>query len=304
MTFKQLNFVQSGAAFSSTAAVADFWSLLKPKVMSLVVFTGFAGLFVAPGAGALHPFLGFIAILCIAVGAGAAGAINMWFDRDIDGIMRRTCARPIPQGRLAPEEALAFGIILSVASVMLMGLALNWLAAALLAAANLFYVFVYTIWLKRITPQNIVIGGAAGAFPPVIGWAAVTADITLFPALLFLIIFLWTPPHFWALSLFANEDYRRAGIPMMTVVKGERHTKLQMLAYTITLLPVTLAPYAMGYTGFIYGFAAAILSGFFVFTAIRVLRSNDLSAARQMFGYSVFYLFALFCALMLDASWL
>jgi protoheme IX farnesyltransferase len=175
--------------------------LLKPKVMSLVVFTGFAGMWVAPGFHQLHPFLAFIAMLCLAVGAGAAGAINMWFDRDIDAVMHRTRFRPLPMGRVRPEEALSFGIILSLASVVMMGLALNWLAAALLAAANLFYVFIYTIWLKRLTPQNIVIGGAAGAFPPMIGWAAVTGDITMYPVILFLIIFFWTPPHFWALSL-------------------------------------------------------------------------------------------------------
>lgn len=288
--------------YQTDKPVSDFWALLKPKVMSLVVFTGFAGLWVAPGFSALHPFLAFVAIFCVALGAGAAGAINMWFDRDIDAVMHRTSDRPLPQGRIPPAEALSFGIILSVASVMLMGLALNWVAAALLAAANLFYVFVYTIWLKRLTTQNIVIGGAAGAFPPVIGWAAVTGDVTLYPLILFLMIFLWTPPHFWALSLFANEDYRRAGIPMMTVVKGALHTKWQMLAYTLILWPLTLAPYILGYAGPIYGASAFLLSGFFVFTACRVLWSDDLKAARQMFGYSVFYLFALFAALILDGT--
>lgn len=278
--------------------VSDYFLLLKPKVMSLVVFTGFAGLWVAPGLKDLHPFLAVIAMLCLAVGAGAAGAINMWFDRDIDAIMNRTKNRPLPLGRVKPEEALAFGIILSLASVVTMGLALNWLAAGLLAAANLFYVFVYTIWLKRTTPQNIVIGGAAGAFPPMIGWAAVTGDITLYPIILFLMIFFWTPPHFWALSLFANEDYRRAGIPMMSVVAGERSTKIQMLAYTLILLPLTVSPYFFGFASLSYALAAGILSGFFVFTAIRVLKSESLKPARMMFGYSVFYLFALFLAVM------
>ena len=234
----------SGTSFSmADDSISDYFLLLKPKVMSLVVFTGFAGMWIAPGLNQLHPFLAFIAILCLAVGAGAAGAINMWYDRDIDAVMKRTKDRPLPMGRVRPEEALSYGVILSVASVVTMGLALNWLAAALLAGANLFYVFVYTIWLKRLTPQNIVIGGAAGAFPPMIGWAAVTGDITLYPVILFLIIFFWTPPHFWALSLFANEDYKRANIPMMTVVAGERKTKIQMLVYTLILLPLTLSPY-------------------------------------------------------------
>ncbi|MBP7721117.1 MAG: heme o synthase [Alphaproteobacteria bacterium] len=283
---------------ASDDRISDYFLLLKPKVMSLVVFTGFAGMWIAPGFHQLHPFLAFIAMLCLAVGAGAAGAINMWFDRDIDAVMHRTRFRPLPMGRVRPEEALSFGIILSLASVVMMGLALNWLAAALLAAANLFYVFIYTIWLKRLTPQNIVIGGAAGAFPPMIGWAAVTGDITMYPVILFLIIFFWTPPHFWALSLFANEDYKRADIPMMTVVAGERRTKIQMLAYTLILLPVTLSPYFLGFENFNYLIAASVLSGFFVFTAIRVLSSTSLKNAKLMFGYSVFYLFALFLAVM------
>jgi protoheme IX farnesyltransferase len=283
---------------ASDDRISDYFLLLKPKVMSLVVFTGFAGMWIAPGFHQLHPFLAFIAMLCLAVGAGAAGAINMWFDRDIDAVMHRTRFRPLPMGRVRPEEALSFGIILSLASVVMMGLALNWLAAALLAAANLFYVFIYTIWLKRLTPQNIVIGGAAGAFPPMIGWAAVTGDITMYPVILFLIIFFWTPPHFWALSLFANEDYKRADIPMMTVVAGERRTKIQMLAYTLILLPVTLSPYFLGFENFNYMVAASALSGFFIFTAIRVLSSASLKNAKLMFGYSVFYLFALFLAVM------
>ncbi|MGQ0526831.1 MAG: heme o synthase [Alphaproteobacteria bacterium] len=280
-------------------SIADYIALLKPRVMSLVVFTGFAGMWVAPGFDTLHPFLSLVAMLCLAVNAGAAGAINMWYDRDIDAIMRRTQNRPLPSGRVLPEEALTFGILLSLASVMIMGLALNWLAAGLLAFANLFYVFVYTIWLKRRTPQNIVIGGAAGAFPPMIGWAAVTGDITLYPALLFMIIFLWTPPHFWALSLFANEDYKRAGIPMMSVVKGARATKIQMLVYTLLLLPVSFAPAFMGFTNTAYTFIAALLSGIFIVSALRVLRYDDLRHARLMFGYSVFYLFALFLTVMM-----
>jgi protoheme IX farnesyltransferase len=246
--------------------------------------------------------LGFIAMLCLAVNAGAAGAINMWYDRDIDAVMKRTQGRPIPMGRVAESEALAFGLTLSILSVMVMGLALNWVAAAILAFANFFYVAVYTMWLKRRTPQNIVIGGAAGAFPPMIGWAAVTGDITLGPLVLFLIIFFWTPPHFWALSLYANSDYKRARIPMMAAVHGELATKRQMLAYTLILFPLTLAPSFLGMTGVAYAAIAAVLSGFFVVAALRVLLSEDLRMARVMFGYSVFYLFALFLAMMIDAA--
>ena len=280
--------------------VSDYITLLKPKVMSLVVFTAFAGYWIAPGRELLHPLLASIAILCIAINAGAAGAINMWIDRDIDAIMNRTKNRPIPAGRMQPAEALSFGIILSILSTMVMGLALNWTAAGLLAGANLFYVFIYTLWLKRSTPQNIVIGGAAGAFPPMIGWAAVTGDTSLMPILLFTIIFLWTPPHFWALSLFANEDYKRASIPMMTVTAGAHKTKIQMLAYTLILFPVTITPTLLGLATPLYGLIAAALSGFFILTAIQTLRHEDLKYARKMFGYSVFYLFALFLALMIS----
>ncbi|CAN0570178.1 unnamed protein product, partial [Laminaria digitata] len=230
--------------------VSDFIALLKPRVMSLVVFSGAVGLFVAPGA--LHPLLAIVAILCIAVGSGAAGAINMWYERDIDALMSRTANRPIPAGRVAAGDALGFAVILAVFSVGLMGLATNWVAAGLLAAAILFYVFVYTIWLKRRTPQNIVIGGAAGAFPPMIGWAAVTGDVSLVSAALFAIIFLWTPPHFWALALYRSGDYARAGVPMMPVVAGRSSTKRQMLAYTILLVPVSLTPYFLGGAGLVY----------------------------------------------------
>ncbi len=282
--------------------VSDYFALLKPRVMSLVVFTGFGGLWLAPGAETLNPVLAFIAMLCLAVNAGAAGAINMWYDRDIDAVMKRTQARPIPMGRVAESEALAFGLTLSILSVMIMGLALNWVAAAILAFANFFYVAVYTMWLKRRTPQNIVIGGAAGAFPPMIGWAAVTGDVGIEALVLFLIIFFWTPPHFWALSLYANSDYKRARIPMMAAVYGERATKRQMLAYTLILFPLTLAPSFLGMTGALYAAIAAVLSGFFVVAAVRVLFSEDLRMARVMFGYSVFYLFALFLAMMIDAA--
>lgn len=288
------------AQMGRDATIGDYFALLKPKVMSLVVFTGFVGMWIAPGLATLHPFLAAVGILCLALNAGAAGAINMWYDRDIDSIMKRTMNRPLPAGSVAPDDALAFGLILSFLSVMVMGLALNWMAAGLLAFANIFYVLIYTMWLKRSTPQNIVIGGAAGAFPPMIGWAMVTGDVTLMPVLMFMIIFFWTPPHFWALSLFANEDYKRADIPMMSVVAGDKSTKKQMLAYTLVLFPITLAPAFLGYAGLVYGIAAFLLSGFFIVTAIQVLRSNDLKHARLMFGYSVFYLFALFTALMVS----
>lgn len=278
----------------------DFWALLKPRVMSLVVFSGFAGMWVAPGRADIPLFLQLVAMLCLAVGAGSAGAINMWFDRDIDAKMTRTSTRPIPAGRVLPAEALGFAVVLQLLSVMTMGLALNWVAAGILAFAGFFYGVIYTMWLKRSTPQNIVIGGAAGAFPPMIGWAAVTGDITLYPVILFLIIFLWTPPHFWALSLFASKDYERAGVPMLPVVKGVQATKVQMLIYTLILWPVTLAPYILGYTGPFYGAVAGILSAAFILSAFKVMRAaeDDLKPARLMFGYSIFYLFALFLAVM------
>jgi heme o synthase len=280
--------------------VSDYWDLLKPRVMSLVVFTGFAGLFVAPGQ--INPVLGAIAILCIAVGSGAAGAINMWFDRDIDARMARTARRPIPAGRVEPGEALGFGVVLGAGSVLVMGLGVNWQAAALLALAILFYVFVYTAWLKRRTPQNIVIGGAAGAFPPMIGWAAVTGDVTLASVVLFLIIFFWTPPHFWALALFSSADYARAGVPMLPVVAGAAATKRQILAYTLILLPLGLAPWGLGVAGAWYAAGAAVLGGLFVVSAFRVLRGTDDRPAKQMFGYSILYLFALFALLIMDRA--
>lgn len=285
---------------SYEASVGDYVALLKPKVMSLVVFTGFAGLWVAPHASELHPFLAMTAMLCLALNAGAAGAINMWFDRDIDALMNRTKNRPLPLGKIDPDEALSFGIIMSVFSVMTMGIALNWTAAFIMAFANIFYVVIYTIWLKRRTPQNIVIGGAAGAFPPMIGWAAVTGDITLASIALFTIIFFWTPPHFWALALFANEDYKRANVPMLPVTHGEKHTKIQMLIYTLILLPISLTPYFLGIAGIAYMMSACGLSGFFIYTALKVMKDKTYKSAKLMFGYSIFYLFALFLALMID----
>jgi len=280
--------------------IGDYFALLKPKVMSLVVFSGFAGLWVAPNMNELHPILIAVAMLCLAINAGAAGAINMWFDRDIDAVMKRTKNRPLPLGRMNPDEALTYGIVLTVLSVLTMGLALNWVAAGLLPFANFFYVFIYTIWLKRSTPQNIVIGGAAGAFPPMIGWACVTGDITTASITLFAIIFFWTPPHFWALALYMNDDYKKAGVPMVPATHGDRHTKWQMLIYTSVLFPITLAPTFLGVTGNGYLIAASLLSGFFIFTAIRTLLDKTHKSAKLMFGYSVFYLFALFLALMID----
>src|SRR6185503_44299 len=225
--------------------------ILKPRVMSLVVFTAIVGLVLAPGH--LHPVLAAIAVLCIAIGAGASGAINMWYDRDIDAVMRRTADRPLPAGRMMPGEALGFGVVLSVGSVAVMGLAVNLAAAALLGLTIGFYVFVYTMWLKRRTPQNIVIGGAAGAFPAVIGWAAVTGSIDLVPLILFAIVFAWTPPHFWSLALFANADYQRAGVPMLPVVAGAKETRRQIVIYTLLLVPLSLVPWLIGFSGLVYG---------------------------------------------------
>ena len=288
----------------STASWRDYVALLKPRVMSLVVFTAFAGLIAAPGA--LHPVLALTAILCVAVAAGAAGAINMWYDRDIDAVMKRTRGRPIPRGRMAPENALAFGVLLTAAATITMGLAVNWVAAAILLLANLFYVFIYTVWLKRRTPHNIVIGGAAGAFPPMIGWAAVTGDVGLGALVLFAIIFMWTPPHFWSLALYRNDDYRAAGIPMLPAVAGARHTKFQMLVYTVLMLPLGVAPYWIGIAGIGYAAGATVLGMLFLICAVQVFREDGEAtgdrAARRMFGYSIFYLFALFGLLILNGT--
>jgi len=278
--------------------IKDYISLLKPRVMSLVVFTGFVGLFLAPGS--IHPFLAVIAIFCIALGSGAAGAINMWYERDIDAVMERTKSRPIPAGRMPPENALDFALVSAFASVFIMAFAVNLAAAGLLLTAILFYVFVYTIWLKPRTPQNIVIGGAAGAFPPMIGWAAVTSDITLMPILLFAIVFMWTPPHFWALSLYRCKDYAKAGIPMLPVVVGNKRTSIHMLLYTFLLAPVTLAPVMLGYCGLLYLVTALYLNARFIYCACQVVRRGDEKSARKMFGFSLLYLFALFVALIAD----
>jgi protoheme IX farnesyltransferase len=278
------------------ASVGDYLEILKPRVMSLVVFTAVVGLVLAPGH--LHPVLAMVAVLCIAIGAGASGAINMWYDRDIDALMRRTARRPLPAGRMMPGEALGFGAVLAVGAVLLMGLAVNTVAAELLALTIGFYVFVYTIWLKRRTPQNIVIGGAAGAFPPMIGWAAVTGDIGWGAIALFAIIFFWTPPHFWALSLYRAGDYAAAGVPMLPVVAGVGETKRQMLLYTLVLWPVALAPSLLGVAGVIYGAGALLLSA--IFTGMAILVCQDRTDARRMFTFSLLYLFLIFSLLLLD----
>jgi protoheme IX farnesyltransferase len=288
----------------SVARVRDYIDLLKPRVMSLVVFTGLIGIVIAPVH--LHPFEAFLAVLAIALGSGASGAINMWYERDLDAVMERTRNRPLPAGRVAPDDALALGVLLSIFSVLLMSLATNFVAAGLLTAAILFYVFVYTVWLKRRTPQNIVIGGAAGAFPPMIGWAAATGDVSAVGIALFLLIFLWTPPHFWALALYRSDDYRRAGVPMLPVVAGPRHTKRQMLMYTLVLLPVALAPTLLGAVGWFYGIIAAVMSLAFIAHALAVWRTADdetaYPVARRMFYFSLLYLAVLFAALPLDLA--
>jgi heme o synthase len=289
--------VETGVAQHATAP-SDFVALLKPRVMSLVVFTGAVGMVVAPGT--LHPILALVAVLCIAVGAGASGCINMWYERDVDAIMRRTRNRPIPAGRIEPRTALEFGVVLAVGSVTLMGLAANWTAAALLALAIGFYVFVYTVWLKRRTPQNIVIGGAAGAFPPMIGWAAVTGDVSMASVVLFAIIFFWTPPHFWSLALYRAGDYEKAGIPMLPVVAGAAVTRRQILLYATLMLPLSLLPWGMGFAGTVYGVGAAVLGLVFIWGAVRILIAKTDQAARWMFRFSILYLALLFGLLVVD----
>ncbi len=286
----------------SEANARDYFELLKPRVMSLVVFTAFAGLVLAPGH--VNPILAAVSILCIAVGAGASGALNMWYDADIDAVMTRTAKRPIPDGRVQPQEALAFGLTLSVFSVAILGLAVNWFAAGLLAFTIFFYAVVYTMWLKRSTPQNIVIGGASGAFPPMIGWACVTGGVSLDSVLLFLIIFLWTPAHFWALALFKMRDYGSVGVPMMPNVAGEASTKNQMIVYAVLTAVIGVGPSLTGLASPAYGVFAAVLGAIFVLCSISVRRMPEGDAkmlpAKKMFAYSVFYLFAIFSALLAD----
>ena len=300
---------QSPPSLSASAGAdwRDWLVLLKPRVVSLVVFTGWIGLFLAPGR--LNPVLAFTAILCIAVAAGAAGALNMWYERDLDARMHRTRRRPIPAGRIEPGAALAFGVTLSVASVLVMWLATNLCAATILAVSIGFYVFVYTIWLKRRTPQNIVIGGAAGAFPPLIGWAAVTGSVGVLPLLLFGIVFFWTPPHFWSLALYACQDYGRAGVPMLPVVAGARKTRRQIFSYSLVLGGVSVLPWALGYAGAVYGVAACALGLGFIALSWLVLHDRQDSDGRSLtndrparlnFRYSLAYLAAIFVAVAAD----
>jgi heme o synthase len=281
----------------------DFLALTKPRVMTLVVFTGLCGLLAAPVR--IAPVLAFTAILCIALGAGAAAALNQWYESDIDALMKRTAGRPLPAGRMDRQSALHFGVGLSFFSVVLMGFALNWFAATLLAVSILYYVLIYTVWLKRRTPQNIVIGGAAGAFPPVIGWAAVTGDVTLLPFLMFALIFLWTPPHSWALALFVKTDYANAGVPMMPVVAGEASTRRQVLAYTVPMVAVSIAPWLLNQASIFYGVAAAALSLLFFALSVQVARRSSVDGdpmvpERRLFWYSIFYLFIIFGVLAVD----
>ena len=302
----------------SDAAISDYIALLKPRVMSLVIFTGLVGIVVAPGD--VHIMISLTALLCIAVGAGAAGALNMWYDADIDARMQRTCKRPIPTGKVSPDEALTFGMVLSVGSVLTMAVLVNYVAASLLAFTIVFYVAVYTMWLKRRTPQNIVIGGASGALPPMIGWAAVTGGISFEPFILFLIIFMWTPPHFWALSLYRAGDYEKAGVPMLPVVAGKAHTRLQIVAYALALIPVAVAPYWLAFAGPLYLAVAVAASAGLAWHALRVWQTGRAAesaatgdrakvksaamhadhAARKLFRFSLFYLFALFATLLIE----
>ena len=286
----------------SEADVADYIALLKPRVMSLVIFTALVGLVIAPGH--VHPVLAFTSILCIAVGAGASGALNMWYESDIDALMSRTANRPIPRGRITRPEALTFGMTLAFFAVMTLGILVNWLAGALLAFTIFFYVVIYTVALKRWTAQNIVIGGAAGALPPVVAWAAATGSLSIEPLLLFLIIFFWTPPHFWALALFRSDDYARAGIPMLPVVAGPDATRLQILLYTVVLVAVAVAPWPLGYFDAVYGVTSLALGAGMLALAVNVYGrregSEALRATRKLFAFSIFYLFALFATLLVE----
>ncbi|MDP5280983.1 heme o synthase [Sphingomonas sp. DG1-23] len=296
----------SAATVTLPAEWRDFLALTKPRVMTLVVFTGLCGMLAAPVP--IHPILGFTAILCIALGAGAAGALNQWYEADLDAKMKRTQGRPLPAGRMDRQSALHFGVGLACFSLALMYFAINLAATLILAVSILFYVFVYTIWLKRRTPQNIVIGGAAGAFPPLIGWAAATGDVALLPALLFALIFLWTPPHFWALALFVKTDYANAGVPMLPVVAGEKTTRSQIGLYTLPMVAAAIAPWPLGLTGAIYGWSAVLLNAIFLALVVQVAlrRSTEGDAMvpeKRLFKYSIFYLFLMFGALVVD-RWL
>lgn len=294
--------INGSAMMTAGGDVRDFIALMKPRVMSLVVFTAMTGLVAAPGQ--LHPFLAVIAVLCIAVGAGASGALNMWYDADIDGRMARTASRPIPRGRLTADEALTFGAVLSVCSVLTLGVIVNWVAGTLLAMTIAYYLFVYTMWLKRRTPQNIVIGGAAGAFPPMIGWAAVTGTVSLESILLFLIIFMWTPPHFWALALYRVRDYERVGVPMLPVVAGPDETRRQILIYSLLLVPLAVTPAFVGLGGVVYAVSSTVLGAIFLALAFKVWWVRDGAAAdkaaKALFSFSILYLFLLFAVMLVE----
>lgn len=287
------------------ASAGDFFQLMKPRVMSLVIFTGFAGMYLAPNEAPITMsslLLGAISLFAIAAGAGASGAINQWYDRDIDAVMKRTKDRPIPSGRVQSEEALALGIVISILSVLLLSLSANLLAGGLLAFTIFFYAVIYSVWLKRRTPQNIVIGGAAGALPPMVGWAAVSGTISLESILLFAIIFIWTPPHFWALALVKNDDYKAANIPMMPVVAGVADTKQQIFIYALILAPLGVAPYFIGMSSAIYGAVSAILGLWFLHGALKLKRSNNLDLAMPLFKVSLYYLSLIFLGLILDRA--
>jgi heme o synthase len=301
--------IQSNIAVTATAqggqgTAGDYFALLKPRVMSLVVFTALVGIVAAPGT--IHPWLGAVALIAIAVGAGASGALNMWYDADIDAMMKRTASRPVPRGAILPGEALGFGLTLAAGSVIILGLLVSWVAAALLAFTIFFYAVVYTMWLKRATPQNIVIGGAAGAFPPMIGWAAVTGSVDFGSIALFLIIFMWTPPHFWALALWREDDYAKAGIPMLPVVAGADETRKQILIYSLLLVPVTFLPPLLGTTGPLYTIAVGVLCAAFLYHALQVYRLREGAAAdkacKKLFGFSILWLFLVYAAILVERA--
>ena len=300
------NIANSAVAQGGQGTVGDYFALLKPRVMSLVVFTALVGIVAAPGT--IHPWLGFIALLAIAVGAGASGALNMWYDADIDAVMKRTASRPVPRGAILPGEALGFGLTLTAGAVLILGLLVNVAAAALLAFTIFFYIAIYTMWLKRTTPHNIVIGGAAGAFPPMIGWVAVTGSVDVGSIALFLIIFMWTPPHFWALALWknVNADYSKAGVPMLPLVAGTDETRRQILIYSLVLIPLTFLPALLGTAGLFYTCAAAILGALFLFYAVQVYRLRQGQAAdracKKLFGFSIFWLFLIFAAILTERA--
>lgn len=302
MTMADTTLTSSRSQAALGGSVGDYVALLKPRVMSLVVFTALVGMVAAPGS--LHPVLAVIGLLCIAVGAGASGALNMWYDADIDALMARTAARPVPRGSVTAEEALTFGLILAVFSVVTLGLLLNWVAGAILAFTILFYVVIYTMWLKRSTPQNIVIGGAAGAFPPMLGWATVTGSVSIESVVLFLLIFLWTPPHFWALSLYRCRDYARAGVPMLPVVAGADETRRQILLYSVALVAAAAAPYVVGVAGMTYLVVSTTLSAVFLALAVQVYRVREGRAAdttaKRLFLFSILYLFVLFAVILVE----